>query len=270
MLKKLSFIATALTLTACASNVSNEPQYKISDVDAKKYLLESRKAEQCLFPQQQWQTGNLPSIDKDIAHHFIVNRPMIQTIGTQATATISQDEPSQDYLVEQLLPFWQDKNNKVDFDQNWCKNLTAEYQAMVNEIRGTTPQAQTEQQSIGSINTSNSVEQPVGAKLDEIDFMMGMTKSRAEKGDAGEQAILAMYYQYGIGVEKDYKKALYWYQKAANAGHIPAQINLGNIYRTGDTIKTDYKKARYWFNKACQAGDSFGCKSANELRSQGY
>jgi hypothetical protein len=34
-------------------------------------------------------------------------------------------------------------------------------------------------------------------------------------------------YNFGEGVLKDYKQAVYWYQKAADQGYAEAQSNLG-------------------------------------------
>jgi TPR repeat protein len=36
-------------------------------------------------------------------------------------------------------------------------------------------------------------------------------------------------YNFGEGVLKDYKQAVYWYQKAADQGYAEAQSNLGGF-----------------------------------------
>jgi TPR repeat protein len=41
---------------------------------------------------------------------------------------------------------------------------------------------------------------------------------------------LAVKYTFGKGVLKDYKQAVYWYQKAADQGDAKAQSNLGTMY----------------------------------------
>ena len=60
---------------------------------------------------------------------------------------------------------------------------------------------------------------------------------------------------YGKGVPRDYKKALYWYEKAANSGDADAQYNLGNMYYNGDGTPQDYEKAFYWYEKAANSGE---------------
>ena len=58
-----------------------------------------------------------------------------------------------------------------------------------------------------------------------------------------------MYYE-GKGVTKDYKKAVYWLKRSADYGHTDAQYNLALIYYTGTkTVPKNYKKAFYWFEK---------------------
>ena len=44
------------------------------------------------------------------------------------------------------------------------------------------------------------------------------TKAKAEKGDAVAQSLLGFMYQYGEGVQKDFKEAVKWYRKAAEQG----------------------------------------------------
>lgn len=51
----------------------------------------------------------------------------------------------------------------------------------------------------------------------------------AEKGDVEAQASLGLTYSFGLGVEKDYKLAAYWYEKAAKQGNALAQVSLGLI-----------------------------------------
>jgi TPR repeat protein len=51
-------------------------------------------------------------------------------------------------------------------------------------------------------------------------------------------------------VLKDYKQAVYWYQKAADQGDAKAQSNLGTMYAFGKGVLKDYKQAVYWYQKA--------------------
>ena len=50
---------------------------------------------------------------------------------------------------------------------------------------------------------------------------------RAELGDPSIQISLAAMYSKGIGTARDYSKALYWYEQAANQGDAKAQNERG-------------------------------------------
>ncbi len=48
--------------------------------------------------------------------------------------------------------------------------------------------------------------------------------SAAESGDAEAQLSLGYCYDTGDGVKKSYKKAVFWYTKAAEQGNVDASI----------------------------------------------
>ncbi len=57
------------------------------------------------------------------------------------------------------------------------------------------------------------------------------------------------------GFEKDYVKAVEWYERAAEKGHKNAQRLLGCLYHDGKGVKQDFKKAFEWWMKAADQGD---------------
>lgn len=65
---------------------------------------------------------------------------------------------------------------------------------------------------------------------------------------------LAVMYQKGDGVKLDMNKALFWYEKAANANLAIAQYNLGMIYFEGAIIEKDEAKAKELWQKAAAQG----------------
>lgn len=54
----------------------------------------------------------------------------------------------------------------------------------------------------------------------------------------------------GIGVDKDFKKAVQWFKRAAKKGHSGAQYNLGIMSYLGQGVPQDYAQAAFWFQKA--------------------
>jgi TPR repeat protein len=81
------------------------------------------------------------------------------------------------------------------------------------------------------------------------------TKARAEAGDANAQSNLGVMYKNGQGVEQDFKKALKWWQKAADQGNAIAQSNLGFMYYNGQGVEQNDVTAYAWWNIAATNGN---------------
>ena len=64
--------------------------------------------------------------------------------------------------------------------------------------------------------------------------------------------MLAILYYNGEGTEKNLEKSFYWYQKAAENGHIHALNNLAVCYDYGEGTEKNLKKAFYWYQKAAE------------------
>ena len=69
----------------------------------------------------------------------------------------------------------------------------------------------------------------------------------------------------GWCIQKDFKKAIYWYEKAANQGDLDAMNYLGLMYKKGYGVNQNYTKASEWYKKACQKGNSHGCENYKKL-----
>lgn len=64
--------------------------------------------------------------------------------------------------------------------------------------------------------------------------------------DAENQYILATYYDYGAGVDKNPEEAVKYLTLAANQGRIEAQFNLAQCYRHGRGVDKNLEKALEW------------------------
>lgn len=119
----------------------------------------------------------------------------------------------------------------------------------------------------------------------------------ARKGNAENQYQVALCYYYGLGVDVDAEKALYWlkqataqthlnamyqlaefynrhdknsdpalamewYKKAAAKDHVKAQLRLAEMYVKGNGVKQDYIEAYKWFYLA----GMFGANGEPQLR----
>lgn len=82
---------------------------------------------------------------------------------------------------------------------------------------------------------------------------------KAEAGDAGAQAEVASYYEYGgVAGAKDLKAAISWYQKSAEQNNAEAQVALGKIYFYGNDVPNDYPKAFDFYQRAANFGHKDG------------
>ncbi len=77
-------------------------------------------------------------------------------------------------------------------------------------------------------------------------------RDRANKGDVEAQYILGYMYHNSINLERDDKKAVYWFLKAANAGDGRAMVALGRFYKQGIGVPADFSRAVAFLNKSAQ------------------
>lgn len=75
----------------------------------------------------------------------------------------------------------------------------------------------------------------------------------ADIGDRDGQYNLGVMYTQGKGVQKDDRKAAYWYEKAAMQGHRFALNNLANAYLNGVGVTKDIPRAAHLFGIAARA-----------------
>ena len=100
---------------------------------------------------------------------------------------------------------------------------------------------------------------------DDIDEMTLL----AQGGNADFQYNLGRCYDKGFKTARDYKQALYWYQKAAEQGHDKAANNLGCLYLDGTGVDQDFKKAAYWFELSAQKNDTLAILNLGSMYEDG-
>lgn len=74
----------------------------------------------------------------------------------------------------------------------------------------------------------------------------------ADAGHDGALLNLGICYAFGRGVEKNTEKAIELYEKSAQAGNSSAMFNLATLYQCGTDIQQDYSKALYWYSQAAE------------------
>jgi localization factor PodJL len=80
-------------------------------------------------------------------------------------------------------------------------------------------------------------------------------RKAAAAGDVKAQFEVGMRYAEGRGVIADPKEATVWYQRAADRGFPPAQYRLGSAYEKGHTGSRDPIQARRWYLSAAEKGN---------------
>ena len=91
----------------------------------------------------------------------------------------------------------------------------------------------------------------------------------AKDGHADSQFNVALMYEKGIGVGKDEKEAVVWYDRSASQGNANAQYNLGVLYENGRGAKVDFAKANEWYRKASVQGDALAMGNLGMLYVRG-
>ncbi len=77
---------------------------------------------------------------------------------------------------------------------------------------------------------------------------------KAEAGDAWEQTNMGLCYQFGLGIEKDLDKAVYWYELAANNNDVTAMGKLALFFLRTETYKSRWKEGVKWIQLAAEGG----------------
>ncbi|WP_348800510.1 tetratricopeptide repeat protein [Flavobacterium adhaerens] len=91
----------------------------------------------------------------------------------------------------------------------------------------------------------------------------------AKEGHIDSQYNVALMYEKGMGVPKNLKEALIWYNKAAEQGNSNAQFNLGVLYENGTGTSIDYAKAHKWYRKAILQNDGLAVGNLGMLYLRG-
>ena len=76
----------------------------------------------------------------------------------------------------------------------------------------------------------------------------------AERGFVKQEIQLGAAYFTGQGVNRDEKRAAYWYEKAANAGDPGAQFEIGSFYQAGVGVERNPVQAVRWFQRSAAGG----------------
>ena len=91
----------------------------------------------------------------------------------------------------------------------------------------------------------------------------------AKEGHIDSQFNVGVMYEQGIGIAKNDKEAVFWYEKAAAQGSSAAQYNLGVLYENGRGTAVDFAKANDQYRKASVQGDALAVGNLGMLYIRG-
>ena len=81
-------------------------------------------------------------------------------------------------------------------------------------------------------------------------------RAAALKGDPTAAYEIAMRFAEGKGVAPNLDEAAKWYDRAAQAGLVPAIFRLGTFYEKGTSVKKDIDIARRYYMQAAERGNA--------------
>ena len=77
---------------------------------------------------------------------------------------------------------------------------------------------------------------------------------------------LGLYYIDGVGGPANPTVAVQWFRKAAEAGLVDSQYNLGRLYELGQGVTPDKAEAYKWYVIAAALGDEESKNAAEQIR----
>jgi TPR repeat protein len=80
-------------------------------------------------------------------------------------------------------------------------------------------------------------------------------RKAAETGHVEAQVETGTAHYLGRGADKDMAQAAHWYREAAKQGETGAQYLLASMYEHGLGVQRDLRLARYWYEQCARAGD---------------
>ena len=123
--------------------------------------------------------------------------------------------------------------------------------ASSSEITGTIPSAQAAPIS----RRLTMVQVPPTERLPEA-IGGPVLRAAALKGDPSAAYEIGLRFAEGKGVAPDFDEAAKWYDRAAEAGVVPAIFRLGTLYEKGLSVKKDVDIARRYYLRAAERGNA--------------
>ena len=104
--------------------------------------------------------------------------------------------------------------------------------------------------------------------LKKYDEALPLLLRAAEAGDVKSRHFVAMLYENGNGVARDFEKAAYWYRRTAESGDREAMLTYAMIRALGKGTDADVADACHWATLALHGGNEKARQTLAILRAQ--
>ena len=104
--------------------------------------------------------------------------------------------------------------------------------------------------------------------LKKYDEALPLLLRAAEAGDVKSRHFVAMLYENGNGVARDFEKAAYWYRRTAESGDREAMLTYAMIRALGKGTDADVADACHWPTLALHGGNEKARQTLAILRAQ--
>ena len=162
----------------------------------------------------------------------------------QVTPSMTSPTPLGRQSLNNMQPTTPDAGASADIPQGAAP-------ASANDITGSISAPQT----IANGRRFGAVQVPPSEKLP--DAIAGPAlRAAALKGDATAAYEIAMRFADGKGATQNFDEAAKWFDRAAQAGVVPAIFRLGTFYEKGLSVKKDADIARRYYLQAAERGNA--------------
>ena len=145
-MKKIIFLSSIMLLNACSlfgTSQSSIPaefaqaDYQLSDVNAKKWAITSKQAEQCIYPNlTRIQQQHFAKEDSYIHSQYVFFYPLDKIIGEDYVKMIQKDEKSMNYATYQFKKFRTEVGDVDALEPKACQILRTQAKEDLDVVKG--------------------------------------------------------------------------------------------------------------------------------------
>ena len=107
------------------------------------------------------------------------------------------------------------------------------------------------------------------SEIGKYDDAFALLYSASNRGDPKAQYLSALMLESGVGTVQDIGRARELYFSSAELGYPESQTKVGGFYVLGDGVDVDYEKAAFWFDKAARQGNLVALNDLGNIFKEG-